>query len=435
MHYQPESERMSREQMESLQLDRLRKLVVRAYENIGFYHKSFDEAGFNPYTLSSLSDLSNAPFTKKQDLRDNYPFGMFAVPQDQVVEVHASSGTTGQATVVGYTQKDLETWGDCFARAIGYTGASKSDVMQIAYGYGLFTGGLGAHWGGLRFGTTTVPMSSGNTKRQIQLLKDFKTSILACTPSYAMLIADTAIEMGVDVEHDLYLKAGICGAEPMSNELRAELERKLGIQVYDIYGLSEVMGPGVACECEKQDGLHVAEDHFIMEIVDPNTLQAVPDGEWGEFVVTTLSKDCSPLVRYRTRDITRIIPGICSCGRQTRRIDRIHGRTDDMLIIRGVNVFPSQIEGVIASFPEVASWYQVIVSTVGVMDHVDLNIEVVPDFDFDEIRAIERLQKAIKAELKSNLQIAVDVHVVEPKSLPRSEGKAKRVIDLRGKEN
>lgn len=433
MHYQPEVETMSSDQMEDLQLERLKALVVRVYENIGFYRKSFDEAGFDPYSVTSLADLSRAPFTTKQNLRDGYPFGMFAVPRDEVLEIHASSGTTGQATVVGYTQHDLEVWGDCFARAIGYAGGDRESVMQIAYGYGLFTGGLGAHWGGIRFGATTIPMSSGNTKRQIQLIKDFGTTILACTPSYAMLIADTALEMGIDPKKEFKLEAGIFGAEPISDELRRELERKLDIQVYDIYGLSEIMGPGVACECEKQQGLHVADDHFIIEIIDPNTMQPLPDGQWGELVITTLSKDCSPVIRYRTRDITRIIPGVCSCGRTTRRIDRLHGRTDDMLIIRGVNVFPSQIEGVIAGFDEVSSWYQVVVTSQGAMDHVDLNIEVVPDFDFDEVRAIERLQNAVKGELKSNLQIAVDVHVVEPKSLPRSEGKAQRVIDRREK--
>lgn len=432
--YQPELETMGREELETLQLERLRPLLMRVYEHVPFYKKSFDAAGFDPASLESLDDLRRVPFTVKQDLRDYYPFGMFAVPRDEVVRVHASSGTTGTATVVGYTQRDLDVWADCFARAVGRAHGTKASVMQVAYGYGLFTGGLGAHMGGERFGATVVPMSTGNTKRQVNLLRDFDVDILACTPSYAMLIADTALEMGIDPAKDLKLSGMICGAEPMSDELRRELEHKMGAELIDIYGLSEIMGPGVASECEHQDGLHLAEDHFIAEIVNPDTFEPLPDGEWGELVLTTLSKDCSPLIRYRTRDITRIIPGECPCGCTHRRIDRIRGRTDDMLIIRGVNVFPRQVEEVIAGFPEVSAWYQLVVSTKGVMDAVDLNVEVVPEFDFDTVREVESLQRRIRDALKGNLQVVVNVHVVEPKTIERAESKQKRVVDLRKKD-
>lgn len=431
MYYQSELETMPREELEKLQLERLKPLVKRVYERIPFYKEKFDEAGFDPDSIETLEDLRRAPFTTKQDMRDAYPFKMFAAEKKDVVRIHASSGTTGTATVVGYTQSDLNVWGECFARAIAAVGGSPESTMQVAYGYGLFTGGLGAHYGGETMGCMTLPMSSGNTKRQIQLMKDFDVDILACTPSYAMLIADTALEEGYNPADEFNISGGILGAEPFTDPMRKELERKMGIKVVDIYGLSEVMGPGVACECLEQNGLHVNEDHFIIEIVDPQTFEPVPDGEWGELVITTLSKECSPLIRYRTRDVTRILPGDCACGRTGRRIDKISGRTDDMLIIRGVNVFPSQIEEVIAKYPEVAPWYQVIVSYRGVMDYIELKVEVVPEFDFDEVRQIEDLQRRIKSDLKGNLQISVDVHIVEPKSIERSEGKAKRVIDLR----
>ncbi|MDR3052582.1 MAG: phenylacetate--CoA ligase, partial [Coriobacteriales bacterium] len=357
----------------------------------------------------------------------------FAIDVHEVARLHASSGTTGTATVVGYTQDDLDCWGDCFARAIAQVGGDEHSILQVAYGYGLFTGGLGAHEGGIRMKSTILPMSSGNTKRQVQMMHDFGCDILACTPSYALLIADTAIELGYDPAKDFKLSGAILGAEPCSEGMRKEIEQKLGVRVVDIYGLSEVMGPGVSCECRYQAGLHVAEDHFIIEILDPDTLEPVPDGQWGEVVFTTLTKECTPLIRYRTRDISRIIPGTCECGRTLRRMDRITGRTDDMLIIRGVNVFPSQIQQVIASFDEVTSYYQIILSTKGPLDHVTLKVETVPEFDFDEIRRIEDLQRRITAELKSNLQISVEVKVVEPKSIERSEGKAKRVFDERDK--
>lgn len=430
MYYQPEIETMSREELEALQLERLQALVKRVYEKIPFYKGSFDKAGVSPDDIKSLDDLTKFPFTVKQDMRDAYPFGLFAVPNSEVSRIHCSSGTTGTATVVGYTQKDLENWGDCFARFLYAAGCDSDSTIQVSYGYGLFTGGLGAHNGAERAGCTVLPMSTGNTKRQVRLMKDFSVDALCCTPSYALNIAEVAEDEGYN-PREFPIHAGILGAEPCSEATRAEIEEKLGIQVYDIYGLSEVMGPGVACECEKQHGLHVCEDQFIIEIVDPKTLQPVPDGEWGEVVFTTLCKECSPLVRYRTRDISRIIVGECECGRTFRRMDRIAGRTDDMMILRGVNVFPSQIEEEIVSFPEIAPQYQLILTTKGTLDHAELRVETVPDFPFDEVRRLEKLKKDLQKALKENLQIAVDVKIVEPKTIERSEGKAKRIIDLR----
>ncbi len=430
MYYQPEIETMSREDLQALQLERLQALVKRVYEKIPFYKESFDKAGVNPADIKSLSDLTKLPFTVKQDMRDAYPFGLFAVPRKDVVRVHCSSGTTGTATVVGYTQNDLDNWGDCFARALYGAGCGPDSALQIAYGYGLFTGGLGAHYGGERAGCTVLPMSTGNTKRQVRLMKDFDVDCLCCTPSYALNIAEVAEEEGYD-PREFPIHAGILGAEPCSEATRAEIEQKMGIQVYDIYGLSEVMGPGVACECEQQHGLHVCEDQFIIEILDPKTLQPVPDGEWGEVVFTTLCKECSPLVRYRTRDISRILVGECECGRTFRRMDRIAGRTDDMMILRGVNVFPSQIEEEIVSFPEIAPQYQLILTTKGTLDHAELRVETVPEFPFDEIRRLEKLKKDLQKALKENLQIAVDVKIVEPKTIERAEGKVKRIIDMR----
>lgn len=430
MYYQPEIETMPREELEALQLERLQALVKRVYEKIPFYKESFDKAGVSPEDIKSLDDLTKLPFTVKQDMRDAYPFGLFAVPRKDVVRIHCSSGTTGTATVVGYTQADLERWGDCFARFLYAADCGPESTLQVSYGYGLFTGGLGAHNGGERAGCTVLPMSTGNTKRQVRLMKDFDVDCLCCTPSYALNIAEVAEEEGYD-PRTFPIHAGIFGAEPCSEATRKEIEEKLGIQVFDIYGLSEVMGPGVACECEKQHGLHVCEDQFIIEIVDPKTLKPVPDGEWGEVVFTTLCKDCSPLVRYRTRDISRIIVGECECGRTFRRMDRIAGRTDDMMILRGVNVFPSQIEEEIVSFPEIAAQYQLILTTKGTLDHAELRVETVPDFPFDEVRRLEKLKKDLQKALKENLQIAVDVKIVEPKTIERSEGKAKRIIDLR----
>ncbi len=434
MFFQEELETLSREKLNELQLERAQELVKYVYERIPFYTDLFDKAGVSPSDLKSLDDLPRFPFTVKQNLRDAYPFDMFAVPMDEVARIHCSSGTTGTASVVGYTQHDLDEWADCFARFVRAADCGPGSVMQVGYGYGLFTGGLGAHFGGERAGCALLPTSTGNTKRQVRLMRDFGTEVLACTPSYALVIADAMIAAGID-KSELKLKSAILGAEPCSEGMRKEIEEKLGCQVYDIYGLSEVMGPGVACECGEQHGLHVNEDKFIIEIVDPETLQPVPDGEWGEVVFTTLTKQCSPLVRYRTRDISRIIPGECPCGRTGKRMDRIAGRTDDMLIIRGVNVFPVQFAQVISEFPEVTSYYQIVLTTKGSLDAVELDIETVTDFPFDEIRRLQDLKKRIEAALKGNLQVAVNVKIVEPMTIERAEGKAKRIIDLRGEAN
>ena len=422
---------MPHDQIEAIQLEGIRKTVVACYENVPFYKRSFDDAGFDPYSVTSLDDLSRAPFVTKQDLRDNYPYGMFAVPLSEVRELHMSSGTTGVATVGGYTAHDLDFWGDCFARGIAYAGAGPNDVVQVCYGYGLFTGGMGAHYGGLHSGALTIPMSAGNTERQIRVLREMGSTILCCTPSYAMHIADTAISMGIDPAKEFHLRAGIHGAEAFSDNFRRELEHKLNYRVLDVYGLTETMGPGVAIECMEQNGLHLAEDHFIAEIIDPATGEVLPDGEWGELVITTTDREATPVIRYRTRDITRIIPGECACGRTHRRIDRLHGRTDDMLIIRGVNVFPSQIEDVMKTFPQVSSWYQIELTRQGALDAVTLKVEPEQGFDFDEISAITAVQKQIQDKLKSALSIGIKVKIVEPMSIPRSEGKAKRVIDNR----
>lgn len=431
MYFQPDIETMPAEQLRQLQLERMQWSVQHAYDNVEFYRSSFKEAGVEPGDLKSLDDLASFPFVVKQDMRDAYPFGLFAVPQKDVARIHASSGTTGQATVVGHTASDLKNWGDCFARGIYMVGGSAESTIQVSYGYGLFTGGLGAHAGGEAVGCSVIPTSSGNTKRQIQMMKDLGTDILACTPSYALLIADTAIEMGFDPAKDFKVSGVILGAEPASESMRQDIREKLGVQYCDVYGLSEVMGPGVAMECAASNGLHVAEDQFYAEIVDPDTLKPLPDGEWGELVFTTLTRECCPLVRYRTRDVTRIIAEECSCGRTHRKIDRIVGRTDDMLIIRGVNVFPSQIEQVIVGFPEIAAQYQIILTNKGPLDRVELQVETVPDYPFDEIRKLEELKARLAGELKSNLQIAVDIKIVEPKTIERSEGKAKRIVDLR----
>lgn len=425
---------MPHDQLEAIQLEGIRKTVINCYENVAFYHDLYDEAGFDPYAVKTLEDLAEAPFTTKQDLRDSYPYEMFAVPMSDVREIHMSSGTTGIATVGGYTEHDLEVWGDCFARGIWYSDGGPDDIAHVCYGYGLFTGGLGAHYGGLMAGCTTIPMSAGNTERQIRVLREMGSTIICCTPSYAMHIADTALAMGIDPRKDFRLRAGIHGAEAFSDNFRAELERKLDYKVLDVYGLTETMGPGVAIECMEQSGLHLAEDHFFAEIIDPETGAVLPDGEWGELVLTTVDREATPVVRYRTRDITRIIPGECACGRTHRRIDRLHGRTDDMLIIRGVNVFPSQIEDVMETFPQVASWYQIELTRKNHLDVATLKVEVNPDFDFDDMSAIEQLQRDIPARMKSALSVGIKVRLVEPRSIPRSEGKAKRVIDLRGED-
>ena len=428
--FQPESEAMPRADLEALQVERMKVLLRRVYDNVEAYRRKFDDAGFDPDSFTSLADMRHVPFTVKDDLRAGYPYGMFAAPLRDIVRVHSSSGTTGQVTVVGYTKGDIDRWSDLMARTYACAGAAEDDVVQVTYGYGLFTGGLGAHYGSERLGALTVPVSGGNTKRQVQILKDFGVTVLACTPSYALLIAETAREMGIDLR-TLPLRIGVFGAEPWSESMRAQIEEELGLTAIDIYGLSEVMGPGVASECVHQCGLHVFEDHFLVEIVHPETLEPLPDGETGEVVFTTLTKEGIPVVRYRTRDISRIIPEPCACGRTFRRIERVTGRSDDMLIIRGVNVYPSQIEQVLVGVPMVAPHYQVVLTKRGSMDHVEVHVEVAQEFHFDEVRELESLQRRVKSAIESALAVSIAVKLVEPKSIARSEGKAKRVVDLR----
>lgn len=428
--FQPEFEAMPRERLEGLQLERLNALLARVHDRVPLYRSKFDKAGVRP-VLGSLEDLADIPFTVKDDMRAHYPYGMFAAPRHDIVRVHASSGTTGQITVVGYTKRDISNWADMMARTLACAGATADDVVQVAYGYGLFTGGLGVHYGSERLGCLTIPISGGNTRRQVQVLSDFEVTVLACTPSYSLLVAETAEEMGID-PRSLPLRIGVFGAEPWSENMRVQIEERLGIRAIDIYGLSEVLGPGVASECTEQHGLHVNEDHFLIEILDPDTLRPVPDGERGEVVFTTLTKEGIPVIRYRTRDISRIIPGECACGRTFRRMERITGRTDDMLIVRGVNVFPSQIEQVLAGIPGVAPHYQVVLGKRGAMDTVEVHVEVAPDLAFDEVRELEELQRTVRSEIASALAVSIDVKLVEPRSIERSEGKARRVVDLRG---
>jgi len=422
---------MKREDLEKLQEERLKKLVKYVYDRVPFYKKKFDQAGVKPEDIKSLEDISKLPFTTKDDLRDNYPYGLFAVPMKEIIRIHASSGTTGKMTVVGYTRPDIETWADLIARSITMVGGTREDIIHNAYGYGLFTGGLGIHFGAEKLGATVIPVSGGNSQRQIKIMQDFGATILTCTPSYALNLAETAKEMGVDLKK-MKLKAGIFGAEPWSDNMRRDIEKLYGIDAVDIYGLSEIMGPGVACECLEKNGLHIFEDHFIPEIIDTKTGKAVPDGEKGELVFTTITKEGIPLIRYRTKDITRIIPGDCACGRTLKKIERLSGRTDDMLIIRGVNVFPSEIEMVIMRVEGVEPHYQIIVTRPEHgMDELEVQVEVNEQMFSDEIKAMESLEKKIAHEIYSVLGINVKVTLVEPKTIARSEGKAKRIIDKR----
>ena len=422
---------MPREELRELQLERMRESLRNAYENVPLYRERFDAAGVTPDDLESLEDIAKFPFVVKQDMRDNYPFGMFARENADVARIHASSGTTGQATVVGHTANDLANWGDCFARGIAMVGGDENSTIQVSYGYGLFTGGLGAHAGGEAMGCTVIPTSSGNTKRQVQMLKDCKTDILACTPSYALLIADTAIEMGYDPATEFQISGGIFGAEPCSENMRQEIADKLGIQYCDVYGLSEIMGPGVAMECAERGGLHVAEDHFYCEIVDPETLEVLPDGQWGELVITTLTKQGIPRVRDRTRDITSLNYTPCSCGRTHVRMNRITGRSDDMLIIRGVNVFPQQIEALLMENQNLSPNYQIIVDRVNNLDTLEVQVEMNETLFADEIRKLQSLESSIQKSIKEFLGVTTKVRLMEPHSIQRSEGKAKRIIDKR----
>lgn len=417
-------------EMESLQSFRLSQTVRRIYENVPYYRQKMDEHGVKPEDIRSVRDLSKLPFTVKQDLRDTYPYGLFAVPMEDVVRVHASSGTTGKQIVVGYTQNDVDTWAECAARAITAAGGGKHDFMHISYGYGLFTGGLGMHYGAEKVGATVIPASVGNTKRQVTILKDFGSTLICCTPSYALFLAETMQEMGL-TKDDIKLKAGVFGAEPWTEEMRREIEDKLGLKAYDIYGLSEIIGPGVSFECEEQTGMHINEDHFIPEIIDPDTGEVLPDGEEGELVFSCITKEAFPLLRYRTRDIAVLKREKCSCGRTLVKMLKPRGRSDDMLIIRGVNVFPSQVESVLLSLGNTSPYYQLIVDRVNNTDTLEIQIEISPEMLSDTVKNIEEQEGVIKTAVESTLGIAAKIRLVEPKAIARSEGKAVRVIDKR----
>ena len=419
-----------RNELRAIQAERLRETVQRIYHTVACYRKKMQEAGLVPADIRSLEDLNKLPFTVKQDLRDNYPFGMFTVPMSEIVRIHASSGTTGKPTVVGYTRKDLNNWAEMVSRALCMGGVHRNDIVQVAYGYGLFTGGLGLHYGCENLGASVIPISGGNTQKQLQLMQDFGTTVLACTPSYSLYLAEAMKEAGIKKE-ELKLRVGIFGAEPWTENMRREIEEKLGIKAIDIYGLSEIMGPGVSCECENQCGMHVNEDHFLPEIIDPETLQPVAPGELGELVFTTITKEGIPLIRYRTRDLTRLIYDKCECGRTLVRMEKCKGRSDDMLIIRGVNVFPSQVESVLLGMSETEPHYLLIVEREGNLDTLNVMVEVQEQFFSDEIKKLETLRKRITANLESTLGISVNVKLVEPKTIERSAGKAKRVIDNR----
>lgn len=421
---------MDRNQLEQLQSQRLREMVERVYYNVPFYRRKMQERGLDPDHIRTIKDLPKLPFTTKQDLRDNYPYGLFAVPISEIIRLHASSGTTGLPTVVGYTRHDINLWSEVMARTLSCAGVGKEDMVQIAYGYGLFTGGLGVHYGTEKLGATVIPISGGNTRRQLQLMHDFGSTVLACTPSYALFLAEAMEEMGV--RHDqLKLRVGVFGAEPWSEKMRQEIQGKLHIKAIDIYGLSEVIGPGVSSECEVQDGLHIFEDHFLPEIVSPETLEPQPMGTEGELVFTTITKEGMPLLRYRTRDLTFLRDERCACGRTMVRMRKCIGRSDDMLIIRGVNVFPSQIESVLLEMRETRPHYQLIVDRVNNLDLLEVWVEVDSQFFSDEIRKLESLSKIIQDRIESTLNINVKVKLVEPKTIERSESKARRVIDKR----
>lgn len=429
MIWNQKMETMSREEMRALQSERLVATVKRVYENVPAYRKKMEEIGLKPEDIKGVEDITKLPFTTKADLRDNYPFGLFAVPQDDIVRVHASSGTTGKPTVVGYTQADIEMWSECVARCMTMAGITKKDIVQVAYGYGLFTGGLGAHYGAEHIGATTVPMSTGNTQKLVTLMKDFGATAIACTPSYLLHISEVLKENG-DLDK-IKLKAAVCGAEPWTEEMRLQIERNLNIHAHDIYGLSEIMGPGVACDCEYHEGLHVCEDYFIPEIISPTTLEPVAEGETGELVFTTISKEGLPLIRYRTRDLTSITYDKCKCGRTTCRISRFKGRSDDMLIIRGVNVFPSQVEEALLSIDGVSPHYMIIVDRVNNLDTLEIMVEVDEKFFSDEIKGLEALSVKIGKGVQQMIGLNAKIKLVEPRTIERSMGKSVRVIDKR----
>jgi len=430
MIYNKKAECMSVKEKEELQLKRLQVVVKRAYENVPYYRQRLDEAGVTPEEIQTLKDIEKIPFTTKSDLRDAYPFGMFAVSTDDIVEVHTTSGTTGKPTVSGYTEKDLEIWGEVVARALSMAHATKKDIVQNCYGYGLFTGGLGVHYGGQKIGCTVIPISAGNTQRQIEVIQDFKSTIITCTPSYAMYLAEV-LEREEIPKKDIKLKAGVFGAEMWTEEMRAEIERRLNVSALNIYGLTEIIGPGVAQECMEKNGLHIFDDHFYPEVVDPQTLETLPEGEKGELVLTTLTREGMPVLRFRTRDITALRSGECGCGRTHVKMDRITGRSDDMLKIRGVIVFPSQIERALLKIPGMEPHYQIIASRPQHLDELEVQVETSPALFSDEVKHVEEVKRSIEKHIHNEIGLRVNVSLVEPRSLPRSEGKAVRVIDNR----
>jgi len=425
-----QAETMPREALNELQLQRIQNIVKYAYEHVPFYKKTFDREHISPEAVKSIEDFQNLPFTNKADLQASYPYGMFAIPLEEVVRIHSSSGTTGQPTVVGYSRKDLDTWSELIARLLTAGGVTKKDIVQIAFGYGLFTGGFGLHYGVERIGATVVPASSGNTARQLMIMKDFKTTALVCTPSYAIYLAEVMAEQHIKPS-DLHLRVGLFGAEPWTESMRKEIEARLGIIATDNYGLSEVMGPGVSMECLYQNGMHINEDHFYPEIIDPDTGEVLPPGSTGELVITTLTKEALPLIRYRTRDITSLIDSPCECGRTFVRMTKPKGRTDDMLIIRGVNVFPSQIETVLIEMEETDPHYQLIISRDGALDKLEVKVELKEKYFSDEMKRMREIEDKIRERIRSTLGLGVKVTLVEPKTLERTAGKSKRVLDLR----
>jgi phenylacetate-CoA ligase len=421
---------MDRDGIRHVQSERLRETVERVYFNVPYYRNKMQEAGLGPESIRSIDDIAKLPYTTKQDLRDNYPFGLFAVPMSEIVRVHASSGTTGKPTVVGYSRNDIATWSEVMARTLTSAGANRNDFIQVAYGYGLFTGGLGLHYGGEKIGASVIPISGGNTVRQLQLMHDFGSTVLACTPSYALFLSEAIQESGINRD-DLKLRVGVFGAEPWTENMRREIEDKLRIKAIDIYGLSEIIGPGVASECPVQEGLHINEDHFYPEIIDPDTLNVLPEGSRGELVFTTITKEGLPLIRYRTRDLTRLNYQKCECGRTMVRMEKCLGRSDDMLIIRGVNLFPSQVESVLLEMSEIKPHYLLIVDRVNNLDTLELKVEVDEAFFQDKISQLESLRQKLQNNLESSLGLGIKVTLVEPKMIERSEGKSKRVIDKR----
>ena len=421
---------MDRERLAELQGERLRDMVERIYFNVPFYRNKLQEMGIEPGDIRSIEDLKKLPFTTKQDLRDNYPFGLFAVPQHDVVRLHASSGTTGKSTVVGYTHNDILMWSEVVARSLTMAGVTRDDIIQVAYGYGLFTGGLGLHYGAEKIGASVIPISGGNTKKQLQLLEDFGSTAIACTPSYAAYLGEAIAEEKLD-RSKIKLKAGIFGAEPWTEEMRAQIQQLLGLKAYDIYGLSEVIGPGVSMECGFQHGMHVFEDHFIPEIIDPETCEVLPYGSLGELVFTTVTKEAMPLLRYRTRDLTRLHVETCDCGRTLVRMEKCVGRSDDMLIIRGVNLFPSQVESVLLEMSETKPHYLLVVDRENNLDTLEIQVEVEEQFFSDEVKELEGLRKRISGNLTSLLGLHASVRLVEPGTIERSQGKAQRVVDKR----